>query len=86
LKNQSLGLIFGRMNLVTVFQTFNIAEAHIVRSRLDAAEFHPVVANEIASVSIDAYTQATGGLLVQVPEDEARAARELIEECERSQA
>lgn len=70
------------MDFVTVFRTFNIAEAQVVRSRLEAAEFHPNVANDIASVSIDGYTVTTGGVLVQVPEAEAVSARELIEDSE----
>ena len=70
------------MDFVTVYRTFNIAEAQVVRSRLEAAEMHPSVANDTSSVSIDGYTVATGGVLVQVPEDEAVSARELIENCE----
>ncbi len=71
------------MNLVTVYRTFSLAEAQVVRSRLEAAELHPVVTNEIAAVSIDGYSQAAGGVLVQVTEDEAVAARELIEDSEK---
>jgi hypothetical protein len=70
------------MNLVTVYQTFSIGEAQVVRSRLEAAGLHPEVANEIAAVSIDGYTQAAGGVKVQVPDDEAEGARELISDCE----
>jgi hypothetical protein len=66
------------MTTVTVYRTFNIADAQLVRSRLEAAEFHPELANELAAVSIDGYTQATGGVQVRVPEDEAEAALELI--------
>ncbi len=72
--------------MVTVYRTFNIAEAQVVRSRLEAAELHPEVINEIASVSIDGYTQATGGVQVQVPDEEAEAARLLINESEQSPA
>jgi hypothetical protein len=67
------------MTLVTVFQTFSPAEAQLVRSRLDAAEFHPFVQHELASLSMDGYSMATGGILVQVPEDEAADARELLQ-------
>jgi hypothetical protein len=68
------------MSLITVYRTFSIAEAQVIRSRLEAAEFHPEVANEIAAVSIDGYSQAAGGVLVRVPEEEALAAREVIED------
>ena len=72
------------MNLVTVYSTFSIAEAEVVRSRLDAAALHPEVANAIAAVSIDGYTQATGGVQVRVPEDEVESARMLIEDGQQS--
>ena len=74
------------MNLVTVYRTFNIAEAQVVRGRLEAAEMHPVVANELSSVSIDGYTLAAGGVLVQVPQEEGEGARQLIEASEKSTA
>jgi hypothetical protein len=74
------------MNLVTVYRSFSIAEAQLVRSRLEAAEMHPTVANEYAAVAMDGYSQAVGGVLVQVPEDEAEAARELIIDGQNSPA
>ena len=74
------------MNLVTVYRSFSLAEAQVVRSRLDAAEFHPEVANELSSLSIDGYTQAAGGVLVQVPENEAAGACELISDSEHPSA
>jgi hypothetical protein len=66
------------MELVTIFQAFNPAEAHLVRSRLDAAEFHPVVTNELSALSMDGYALAAGGILVQVPDAEAEEAREFL--------
>ena len=66
------------MQLITVFQAFSPAEAQLIRSRLEAAEFHPVVAHELAALSMDGYSMATGGILVQVPETEAEDARALI--------
>ena len=67
------------MNLVTIFRTFNVGEAEVIRSRLDAAEFDVVLANELSSLSIDGYSLAAGGILVQVPEDQAADARALID-------
>jgi hypothetical protein len=55
-----------------------VAEAELVRGRLGAAGFHAELVNDLAALSIDGYTQAAGGVLVQVPEDEAVSARELI--------
>jgi len=66
------------MQLVTVFTAFNPAEAQLVRSRLDAASFHPVVVNELSALSMDGYSLATGGILVQVPDGEAEDAREFL--------
>lgn len=66
------------MKLVTVFTTFSPADAQLVRSRLEAGDFHPFVADELAALSMDGYSMATGGIRVQVPEDEAEDARALI--------
>lgn len=66
------------MELVTVYRTFNPAEAQLMRSRLEAAEFHPLVAHETAALSMDGYAMAVGGVLVQVPENESASAEELI--------
>ena len=67
------------MNLVTIFRTFNVGEAEVIRSRLDAAEFDVALTNELSSLSIDGYSLAAGGILVQVPEDQAADARAVIE-------
>ena len=67
------------MSLVTVFRAFSPAEAQLVRSRLDAANIPAVVNHELAALSMDGYSMATGGILVQVPEEEATAARELLD-------
>jgi hypothetical protein len=66
------------MRLVTVFTAFNPADAQIIRSRLEASQFHPVVTHELSALSLDGYAMAAGGILVQVPDEEAADARELI--------
>jgi len=66
------------MELITVFRAFNPADAQLVRSRLEAAEFHPVVMHELSSLSLDGYALAAGGILVQVPDEEAADAREFL--------
>jgi hypothetical protein len=66
------------MKLVTVHTSFSPADAQLIRSRLDASQFHAVVTHELAALSMDGYSMATGGILVQVPEDEAADARELL--------
>lgn len=66
------------MKLITVLTAFNPAMADVARSRLDASGFHPVITHEISPLSTDAYTLAPGGILVQVPEDEAEDALALL--------
>jgi len=66
------------MKLVTVFRSFSPAEAQLIRSRLDAAKFHAVVMHELSALSMDGYSMAAGGIRVQVPEDEAQDALELL--------
>ena len=66
------------MKLITIFTAFNPADAQVVRSRLEASQFHPVVTHELSALSLDGYAMAAGGILVQVPDEEAADARELI--------
>ena len=66
------------MPLVTVFTAFNPMDAQLVRSRLEAAALHPTVKNELSALSLDGYALAAGGILVQVPSEEANDALELI--------
>lgn len=70
------------MEMITVFTAFNPAEAQLVRSRLDAAEFHAVVKNEISALSMEGYALAAGGIQVQVPEAEAAEAKEFLNSSE----
>jgi hypothetical protein len=67
------------MSPTTIFKAFNPAEAQLVRSRLEAAGFHPFVADELSALSIDGYSLAAGGIRVQVPESEAADAREFLD-------
>jgi hypothetical protein len=66
------------MQLVTVFTAFNPAEAQLIRSCLDAANFHVAVTHELSALSMDGYALAAGGILVQVPEAEAVEAKEFL--------
>ena len=67
------------MNLVTIFKAFSPAEAELTRARLEAAGFHAVVMGELAAMSLEGYSMATGGIRVQVLEDEAAEAREFLD-------
>ena len=66
------------MELVTVCRAFNPADAHVARSRLEAAGFHVAVMHELSSLSMDGYAMAAGGILVQVPDQEAADAKEFL--------
>ncbi len=66
------------MTLVTVYRSFSPADAQLICSRLNAAELHAQVTNELSALSIDGYSLAAGGIRVQVPEDEVELALELI--------
>ncbi len=66
------------MRLVTVSTNFNLAEAELTRARLEAAGFHPFVANELAAGWIGGHSTATL-LRVEVPETEAADAKEFLE-------
>jgi len=67
------------MQLVTIYTAFNPTDAQLVRGRLETAEFHPFVKNELAALSMDGYALAAGGIQVQVPEDEAAEAKAFLE-------
>lgn len=66
------------MKLVTVYNTFSPADAQLIRSMLEAAEVPATVTHELSALSLDGYALAAGGIGVQVPEDRAEFARELI--------
>jgi len=68
------------MAFVTIFTAFNPAEAQWVGSRLEAAEFHPFVVNELSALSIGGHALAAGGIHVPTPEAEAAEAREFLNE------
>ena len=65
------------MKLVTVFSAFNPAEAQVVRGRLEAANFHVVLTNELNAMMLPLYS-TVGTIHVQVPEDEAAEAKALL--------
>ncbi len=67
------------MQLAVVFQTFNPAEAQLIKSMLEAAGIPAEVTHELSALSMEGYSMATGGIRVQVPEDRAEEARALIE-------
>jgi len=65
------------MEFVTVHTAFNPADADLVRSRLEAAGFNPVLKG-LAALSTEGYSLTTGGIDVQVPEAEGQEAIEFL--------
>jgi hypothetical protein len=66
------------MSLEIVHISYSPAEAQLVRSRLEAAGFHPVVTDEIPSLTMEGYALAAGGVRVKVPESELEEAAEFL--------
>jgi len=67
------------MKLVTIGRFFQPAEAHLLRARLEAAGFHPRLLHEDAALSMDGYSMAVGGILVQVPENESDEVKRFLQ-------
>lgn len=67
------------MNPTTIYKALNPADAQLVASRLEAAGFHPFVADEAAALGMEGYALAVGGIRVQVPEAEAVEARAFLD-------
>jgi hypothetical protein len=70
------------MSLVTVYRSFNEAEAQLARSRLEAADIEVYLTHELAASSAEGFSVATGGVLVQVPDDKAEEAKALLDSTE----
>jgi hypothetical protein len=66
------------MDFATIFTAFSLAETQLVRSRLEAAGFHPFIANENVSSWLGGYSSATT-IRLQVPETEAAEAKEFLD-------
>ena len=63
------------MEPVVVFQTFDLAEAQLVRSRLEGAGIQAHVQHEQSATNFDV---GSGGVRVVVPTDKAEEAPQLI--------
>ena len=66
------------MQLVTIFKAFSPMDADLVFSRLEAAEFHPTITQELSAQAMGGIVLGAGGILVQVPEDEVENAKEFL--------
>jgi hypothetical protein len=66
------------VKLVTISTAFNPADAHVMRTRLEAAGFDVFVKNETAALTLEGYALTAGGIQVQVPEDQVEEAKEFL--------
>ena len=66
------------MDFVTVFKTFNSAEANLIAAQLESAGFEPTVINELSTLTLGSPI-ASGSIRVQVPESQSVDARALID-------
>ncbi len=66
------------MNLITIATSFNLAEAGLVCSRLEAAGFHPFMCNELASSWLGGTMSTATQLRIEVPENEVADAKEFL--------
>jgi hypothetical protein len=66
------------MDFATVFTAFNLTDAQLVCSRLEAASFHPFIANENTASWLAGYSPLAN-VRVQVPEAEAADAKAFLD-------
>ena len=69
------------MSLETVYWAFSAADAQLVRSRLEAAGLEAHVSDELASLSMEGYSVAAGGIRIHVVQSDVVRARELLSAC-----
>jgi hypothetical protein len=65
------------MDFATIFTAFSLTDAQLACSRLEAAGFHPFIANENAASWMAGYSQLAN-VQVQVPTTEAADAKEFL--------
>jgi len=66
------------MEFVTIYSDYNLNEAQLVRSRLEAAGFHPFITNEGSADWMGGGSSPAFSVRVQVPEAEGDDAREFL--------
>lgn len=63
---------------VVIYKTFSAADAHLVRSCLESSGIPVDVTGELAGLSMEGYSLATGGIRVVVPPEFEAQAREIL--------
>ena len=66
------------MGFTTIQTSFNDVEANLIKSRLELAGFHPHLKDENATM-LTATPNTTGGIKIQVPDEEAADAAQYLE-------
>ncbi|MBM3903193.1 MAG: hypothetical protein FJ379_14075 [Verrucomicrobia bacterium] len=66
------------MEWVSVSNVLNPAMALLVRSRLEAAGFLVSIRGLDAALATEGYTLATGGVRIEVPQDQAEEAKAFL--------
>lgn len=67
------------MELRTIYTTFSSADANLMRGRLEVGGYDAFIHGELSGMTLDGYVATSGGIRVQVPEDQAVEARALID-------
>jgi hypothetical protein len=67
------------MDFVTIHKAVSAADAEVVRSRLEAANFHPFMPDDLSAFGSDPLALGAGGIRIQVPTEEAADAKEFLE-------
>ncbi len=70
------------MTWITVYRAFSPADAALVKSRLEAGGLEVFVADELAALSMEGYSITTGGIRVQVPDNQATEAKQILADKE----
>ncbi len=74
-----------RVELESVFETVNAAEAQLIRSRLAAAGLNPEVDPEFDPMSIEGFSLPGGGIQIKVPASQAEEARAILAAGEKAE-
>ena len=69
----------GMVQLKTIFKSFHAMEAQMITARLRTAGFQATVLGELAALSTEGGSLATGGIRIQVPAAEEGEARALVD-------
>ncbi len=67
------------MGFTTIQTSFNDVEANLVKSRLELAGYHPHLKDENATL-LTATPNTTGGIKIQVPDEEAADAAAYLQD------